>query len=158
MKKRIMLAVAMLLACAVLLAGCGGEPEPLPDGVGEEELLSAGQEIVDTLISGDYQAVYDQFREDIRVELSEESVRDLAAPVLEEAGSFEGVDETSTAGSTEGESHAIARFICAFSQEDVEFRVAFDPELTLIGLSVGIYSSGWSFSNLISNVTGLFGG
>ena len=37
-------------------------------------------------------------------------------------------------------------------------RVAFDPDMELIGLSAGLQKSSWSLSNLVNNFTGLFRG
>ncbi len=155
MKKYLRLLPVLLLS-ALLLSGCGST-EPLPDGMEEDPLLDAGQAVVDALIAQQYSEVYSQFREDIRDGLSEADVRDLAAPVLEAAGDFESVDETSVTGSTEGETHAIAQYTCSFTQQEVEFQVAFDPDLNLIGLSVGGRETGWSLSHLFENVSNLFG-
>ena len=132
------------------------DPEPLPQGMEEETLTAAAQQVADLLVDGDYQAVYQMFREDVRSELTAESVSDLAAPALEEAGDFESIDETVVSGSTEGESHGIVQLTCTFSEKEVEFRVAFDPGMELIGLSVGSRSTGWSFSNLFHNLSNLF--
>ena len=93
MKKYLRLLPVLLLS-ALLLSGCGST-EPLPDGMEEDPLLDAGQAVVDLLIDGDYQAVYSQFREDIRAGLTVEDVEALVAPSLAEAGTFESVEELS---------------------------------------------------------------
>ena len=144
----------------LLLAGCSSQEEaqPLPASMEQTAVLTAGEEIFDQLLAGEYETVYDQFREDIRADLTVDDVRNLIEPVFEEAGAFEAIESSDTTGSTEGEEHGIARFLCVFSQEDVTVNVAFDPEMDLIGLSAGIRSSGWRFSNLVDNLTGLFGG
>ena len=62
MKKRIL---ALVLGLSVLLlAGCAGasDPEPLPQGMEEETLTAAAQQVADLLVDGDYQAVYQMFR------------------------------------------------------------------------------------------------
>ena len=58
-----------VLAALALLAGCaGGEEaaEPLPEGLEETALLEAGREVAGLLSQGDYQAVYDLLRADVR--------------------------------------------------------------------------------------------
>ena len=50
------------------------------------------------------------------------------------------------------------QLLCIFSQEKVSIRVAFDPDMELIGLSAGLQKSSWSLSNLVNNFTGLFRG
>ena len=125
------LLLAGLLSVA-LLAGCSGKP--LPEGMDEQELLSAGQEIVELLSAGEYQQVCDRFRSDIREGLSAEDVSALFEEAISKAGEFEKVDESRTTGSDETEPHGIAELYCDFSEKDVRFRIAFDPEMNLIGL------------------------
>ena len=156
--KRMAWTVGVLML--LLLAGCGSgasETEPLPEGMDAELLLTRGQEITELLMDGEYQSVYAQFRPDIQAKLTQEDIRSLVAPALEQAGELETLEETEAFGSTEGESHGIARLNYVFSERDVEFQVAFDPEMALIGLSVSSRSPGWSFSNLVDNLSGLFG-
>ena len=157
MKKLWKLALPAL--CALLLAGCSGQAEePLPASMEEEAVLAAGEAVLDQILAGEYQAVYQEFREDIRAGLTEEDVRGLVEPVFQEAGSYEEIEASDTVGSAQGEEHGIARFQLKFSEEDVLLNAAFDPDMELIGLSAGLDVSEWSFSNLVDNVTGLFGG
>ena len=140
MKKLCMLTAAAL--ALMLLAGCSAqeeETEPLPESMDQE-------------------TVYEEFREDIRANLTVESVQELIESETQEAGTYEGIEKADTIGSTEGEEHGIARFLCNFSEEDVAINLAFDPDMELIGLSAGVQTSGWSFSNLTGNLSGLFGG
>ena len=146
----------------LLLAGCASQEEttePLPESMDQETVLSAGESILNELLAGQYQRVYDEFREDIKENLTPESVQDLVEPAFQEAGEYQEIKNADVIGSTEGEEHGIARFLCTFSEEEVAINVAFDPEMDLIGLSAGVQSRGeWSFDNLVSNVTGFFGG
>ena len=147
MKKLCMLTAAAL--ALMLLAGCSAqeeETEPLPESMDQETVLAAGEEILNQLLDGEYETVYEEFREDIRANLTQE------------AGTYEGIEKADTIGSTEGEEHGIARFLCNFSEEDVAINLAFDTDMELIGLSAGVQTSGWSFSNLTGNLSGLFGG
>lgn len=156
--RRVVKLSAVVLA-VLLLAGCSSqeETEPLPESMDEETVLAAGEDILNQLLDGEYEAVYEEFREDIRAGLTMEDVQNLVEPAIQEAGTYEGIEKADTIGSTEGEEHGIARFLCNFSEEDVAINLAFDPEMDLIGLSAGVQTSGWSFSNLTSNLKGLFG-
>lgn len=118
-----------------LLSGCEGKP--LPDGMDEETLLSSGQEIVDLLMAGEYQQVYDRFRSDVQESLTVDNVKNLMESETKDAGEFEKVRDTLATGSTEGEPHGIAVIYCKYSKDDVRFRVAFDPDMALIGLEIG---------------------
>lgn len=158
MKKLCMLTAAAL--ALMLLAGCSAqeETEPLPASMDQETVLAAGEEILNQLLDGEYEAVYGEFREDIRANLTVESVQELIESETQEAGTYEGIEKADTIGSTEGEEHGIAQLLCIFSQEKVSIRVAFDPDMELIGLSAGLQKSSWSLSNLVNNFTGLFRG
>ena len=160
MKQRIVPLLAAALALTVMLAGCSSqeEAEPLPQGMDTETVLTAGEAVLDQLLEGDYEAVYESFREDIRADLTAQSVQDLVEPVFQEAGDYQELKSARVTGSTEGEEHGIARFLCNFSEEDVAINLAFAPDMELIGLSAGVQTSGWSFSNLTGNLSGLFGG
>ena len=149
MKQRIVPLLAAALALTVMLAGCSSqeEAEPLPQGMDTETVLTAGEAVLDQLLEGDYEAVYESFREDIRADLT-----------AQEAGDYQELKSAQVTGSTEGEEHGIAQLLCTFSQEKVSIRVAFDPDMELIGLSAGLQKSSWSLSNLVNNFTGLFRG
>lgn len=137
MKKRrtgLLLLLAGVLAL-FLLAGCEGKP--LPDGMDEETLLTAGQEVVDQLQAGEYQQVYDRFREDIQEQLTVDNVKNLMESETDGAGDFKKVKDTLATGSSEGEDHGIAVIYCEYTKENVRFRVAFDPDMNLIGLEIG---------------------
>ena len=52
---------AAALALVLLLAGCSSqeEAEPLPEGLDGEAVLSAGENILNQLLDGQYEAVYE---------------------------------------------------------------------------------------------------
>lgn len=133
-KKLIALSLAAVL-CLLCLSGCEGKP--LPDGMDEETLLSSGQEVVDLLMEGEYQQVHDRFRSDIQDGLTVDNVKNLMETETKDAGTFEKVKDTLATGSTEGEPHGIAVIYCEYTEKNVRFRVAFDPDMALIGLEIG---------------------
>lgn len=150
---------ALALAVA-LLAGCSREEEakPLPESMDTETVMAAGEAVLNQLLDGDYQAVYDQFRSDIQADLTVEDIQELVEPVFTDAGTYESIQTSDAVGSSEDEEHGIARFLCVFSQEEVLFNAAFDPDMELIGLSTGFYTSDWTLSNLVDNIKGMFSG
>ena len=98
-----------------------------------------------------------EFTEDVHFTDAVE-IPGLVEPVFQEAGDYQELNSAQVTGSTEGEEHGIAQLLCIFSQEKVSIRVAFDPDMELIGLSAGLQKSSWSLSNLVNNFTGLFRG
>jgi len=119
----------------LLLAGCQGKP--LPEGMDEDALLQKGQEVLLELVEGDYGAVYGQLREDVAAGTSAEDIQSLVLRQLDGAGVYKQIESRMTTGqSSNGESYGVAVMYCQFSKDDVLVRLAFDPEMALIGLEV----------------------
>ena len=132
-KKRWAAALAAGL-CVLMLASCKGKP--LPDGMEEDAVLAAGEAVVQQLTDGDYSAVLAQFRSDIREGLTAEQIQTQVETATEKAGQYRKLDDTLVTGSQEPEPHGIAVIYCKYTEDSVMFRVAFDPEMELIGLEV----------------------
>lgn len=123
------------LFLVLLLAGCQGKP--LPAGMDEDALLQKGQEVLLELVEGDYAAVYGQLREDVAAGTSAEAIQSLALQQLDGAGVYKQIDSRMTTGqSSNGESYGVAVMYCQFSKDEVLVRLAFDPDLHLIGLEI----------------------
>ena len=127
-KKRWAAALAAGL-CVLMLASCKGKP--LPDGMEEDAVLAAGEAVVQQLT-----AVLAQFRSDIREGLTAEQIQTQVETATEKAGQYRKLDDTLVTGSQEPEPHGIAVIYCKYTKDSVMFRVAFDPEMELIGLEV----------------------
>lgn len=141
MRKRRWIAVACLgLLLGALLSGCTSSGMPLPEGMEEETLTAAGEEILQLLLDGQYTQVAEQFREDVRTEkeITAESVQDIMEQYAnpDTVGQFQKIKRTEVSGETEGEEHGYVAFECKFSKKRVAIAVAFDPQMNLIGLSV----------------------
>ena len=132
-KKRRAAALAAGL-CVLMLASCKGKP--LPDGMEEDAVLAAGEAVVQQLTDGDYSAVLAQFRSDIREGLTAEQIQTQVETATEKAGQYRKLDDTLVTGRQEPEPHGIAVISCKYTKDSVMFRVAFDPEMELIGLEV----------------------
>ena len=133
--KRTFLLPMLALLCGCALAGCKGKA--LPEGMEEEKVLAAGQEIVDLLVAGDCQSVYDRLRPDVRDSTTVEAISQLLTETLDGAGDYREEGNTLVTGITDGEEpQGIAVIYCKYTKKDVPFRIAFDPEMELIGLSM----------------------
>ena len=77
-----------------------------------------------------------QFRSDIREGVTAEQIQTQVETATEKAGQYRKLDDTLVTGSQEPEPHGIAVIYCKYTKDSVMFRVAFDPEMELIGLEV----------------------
>ncbi len=123
----------LLTAC--LLAGCQGNP--LPDGMDESTVLSAGKDVLLLVVDGAYQDVYDLFRADVADSITVDDIRNLALRQLDGAGVYKQIDSSMVTGqSSGGENYGVAVLYCEFSKDTVLFRAAFDTTMELIGIDI----------------------
>ena len=127
--------MAPLLLCLLVLSGCGGNP--LPAGMDEEAVIQAGIEVVKAAGEGDYDTIYARFRSDVQEGMTLENLRDVVENNTAGCGYYVQVEDTLATGQkSDGESYGVAVLYAKYSKGEVLYRVAFDPEMNLIGLSV----------------------
>lgn len=134
MKKRQLVLPALLLACMLILVGCKGNA--LPDGMDEDTVLAAGEEVLSYVVDGDYEQLYQRLRQDVQEGLSAQSLQESFQPSLDKIGAFEKIDKTLVTSAQDPEPQAIAVFLCDFEKTQLRVRVAFDPDMELIGLEI----------------------
>lgn len=125
----------LVLLC-LLLAGCG-QGAPLPDGMEAETVIAAGVEIVKLAGDGAYEEIWSRFREDVREGLTVGQIQDLVEDTTADCGDYIQVEDSMATGQeSDGEAYGVAVLCAQYSDGDVLYRVAFDPGMALIGLSV----------------------
>lgn len=134
MRRAICSTVGLVLS-VLLLAGCQGKA--LPEGMDEDALLEAGKNIMLQIVQGEYDTVLSEFRADVRETLTADDIQTLALAQLDGAGVYKQIEKSMTTGqSSDGEDYGVAVLYCQFSEKDVVFRLAFDPDMTLIGIDI----------------------
>ncbi|MBQ3135314.1 MAG: DUF3887 domain-containing protein [Oscillospiraceae bacterium] len=138
--------LGVVCAAALLLGALSGcsltGTKPMPKGMDKEAVLAAGEEIVNLLLDGEYEAVVEHLREDIRFaegkEIKPEHIKELVETHAdpEEVGTFVKIDDTATMGETEPEPLGIALFKCEYTEKEVAFGIAYDLEMNLTGISI----------------------
>lgn len=133
----------LILAMSLLLTGCTSST-PLPEGMDEETVIAAGQEVLDELLAGEYDKVQSRIREDVRNQQGKEITVDVIKQLVdeyivpEELGEFKEISVSAAEGvnDPESEPHGVAVFHCEYEEEKVAFGFAFDLDMNLIGLSI----------------------
>lgn len=132
--RRIKSVLCALLA-ALVVTGCSGTS--LPDGMTEEALIDAGRQVLLLAVDGNYEAVQEQLREDVRETVTAEDIRSVVLTNVDGAGVYKQIESYMTTGQdADGERLGIAVLYCEYSEDDVLFRIAFDEDMCLVGLSV----------------------
>ena len=135
MRRKLWMPLMLALLCACVLTGCKGKP--LPDGMEEDAVLSAGREVVELLVTGDCQGIYDRLRPDIQTGTSVEAITALLEDTLDGAGEYQKEGNTMVTGIRDGdEPQGIAVIYCKYANKNIRFRIAFDPDMNLIGVAM----------------------
>ena len=135
MRKRGYLIAALAILLFLVLSGCKGNK--LPDGMDEDKVSRAGLAVMSQLTKGEYEEVYDALREDVREQTSADDIKKMMDAATDGRGSFKKVKDSMVTGVTDTEEvHGIAVIRAKYDKKSVIFRIAFDPEMNLIGLDV----------------------
>ena len=133
--KKILLFLLALVMCLMTFAACSGEP--LPDGMEEEALFSAGKDVLLLMVGGEYERVHELLRDDQRDLVDVEDIRKAVSSQLDGAGVYKQIeDHMATGQNINGERYGISVLYCEFSEEDVLVRLCFDGEYRLVGFSL----------------------
>ena len=135
MRKRGYLIASLAMLLLLVLSGCKGNK--LPDGMDEDEVSRAGLAVMSQLTKGEYEEVYDALREDVRAQTSAEAIETMMDTATDGRGSFKKVKDSMVTGVTDAdEPHAIAVIRRKYEKKSVYFRIAFDPDMQLIGMEI----------------------
>ena len=136
MKQRLLAPLAALMLL-MLCTACDVKGNNLPDGMEEDTVLSAGLGVMDQLVRGEYDEIFETMRSDVRETTSASALKEVMDTATDGLGAPEEVTDTMVTGVTDtDEPHAIAVIRRKYEKKSVYFRIAFDPEMQLIGLDV----------------------
>lgn len=129
--------LVILLAAALLLAGCVGGLTPLDVGFDEAQVKETAADTVALANEGDYAGLWARMREDVQEQISASELEAAWAGTLTAAGDFVGVANTrcyGTADPATGEAYAVAIVICRYAHGQHVFTLSFDGEMAVVGL------------------------
>ena len=92
-KKKIGLPLAAL-ALLLLCTACAVKGNPLPKGMEEDAVLSAGLGVMDQLIRGEYDEVYEELRSDVRDATTASALEDVMDTATDGLGEPKEVTDT----------------------------------------------------------------
>ena len=98
----------------------------------EDAVLSAGLGVMDQLIRGEYDEVYEELRSDVRDATTASALEDVMDTATDGLGEPKEVTDTMVTD----EPHAIAVIRRKYEKKSVYFRIAFDPDMQLIGMEI----------------------
>ena len=133
-KRNRLLLPVLLLAGLLALAGCKGGA--LPEGMEEDAVLAAGEEVLSYVVDGEYEQLYQRLRTDVQAGLSAQALQESFQPALDQVGAFEKIDKTLVTSAQDPEPQAIAVFLCDYEKAQLRVRIAFDPDMELIGMEI----------------------
>lgn len=138
MKKKFSILLAATLTLSMLLTGCKNA-KPLPEGMDQEEVADAAHAVVELLLDGEYQAVADAFRPELKAQynITADSIEALMDTV-EDAGAFVKMEETLVLGGKSkdfSEPYAAVAVYCEHENEDIVYEMSLDMDLALLGLA-----------------------
>lgn len=139
MKKKLNIILSLALLLPILLLSSCSKAVPLPDSMDQEEVSQVAQEIVAQLIAGEYQAVADRFRADMKetYSVTADTIKAMMDTVAE-AGSYVGTERILVLGGESKsvkEDYASVGVSCKHENKTVYYELSLDVNLELIGLA-----------------------
>lgn len=133
--KKTMILVAALLTIIWLLTACGGAK--LADVYDKDEVTARAKGVVGLIDDRDYEAITGQVREDLRDQLTADTLRGALDATLDESGAFEEYKSVSVVGQKDknnGEDYAVAVLAGKYENATRTFTISMDQNLDIVGL------------------------
>lgn len=113
----------------LMLVACGGNK--VDDSIAEKYITQA-EEIVALLNAGNYEEIYAMFNDQMKAELSVESMGELT-PIIEESGSFKEIDKASV---EEKDGLYTTVLVAKYSDKNRVFTISFNDNGDIAGLFI----------------------
>ena len=139
MKKKMIRMMTGMCILAGLLFGCAGS-QRLSDNFDEAEVKEAAKNIIETLNSGEVEALGDeQWNAVMKGAVDSEMLEDQILPIVEELGEFEGFDKEAVTGSKDPDTEqefAVAIIIGKYEKRKAQFTISFDEDMKVGGFYI----------------------
>lgn len=124
-----------MMIIVLCLAGCGSTTTPLAEAFVQEQLEQQTAQIVDWLNAGEYEKVYETFREDMKEALPVEELKTACEETYGNAGSQVQVSNIVVNGQNiDDEDYATVMLKVEYEHQTVTFQVGYDSNMEVVGL------------------------
>ncbi|MCI9440645.1 MAG: DUF3887 domain-containing protein [Ruminococcus sp.] len=139
MKKSMFRILACMFVLAGLLSGCAGSRR-LSDRFDEDEVKKAAEEVIETLNSGDIDAlVEERWSAVMKSALDEDGIKGQILPIIEELGEFEEFDKEAVTGGKDADTEqefAVAVIKAKYEKRKAQFTISFDEDMKVVGFFI----------------------
>ncbi len=129
--------VIMIFVLALFVTGCGAPA--LAEGFTEDEVIAKAKEVVELVNSGDYQAINDMTREDLKDGLSVEVLDGAVTPIVSQAGNFVEYSQAVAVGDVDKdtkEDYAVAVLNCKYENKKITYTLSFNKDMEIVGFYI----------------------
>lgn len=133
--KKLGAVLVLLLGMVMTVTGC--VPSKISDSFNKEEVESKSKEVVQLLIDGKDEDVYNMLRQDVRETVTAEEIKAAYDKICGEDGAFKEFEDITLIGQKykeTGEDIGVAIIETKFEKGENVFTISFDTDMKLIGL------------------------
>lgn len=133
-----LVAVLCAVLCVFSLWGCNVSETSLPKGMDPDKALAKAQSIATSISKGEFEAVADQFSDELKEDLTAEKLREGLEAEVEKRGEITDFLSWSMRGASDDEAgeYAVVVLVCKCERGSASFMICLDKENKICGLSV----------------------
>jgi len=119
----------MTMVCLCLLAGCSSNA--LPEGMTEDQVRQASEQVVTMLSDGNYAGIEALYDSTMKSALPAGQLKTALSAQLDQLGGFQSFDQESFYGK---KGYAVAVLTCSYESGKAIFTISLNPDYQLSGL------------------------
>lgn len=127
----------MIAVMAVMIAGLAGcSNTKLADAFDEEQVEQAAENVVNQLVSGEYEAVVSEMSSEMKEAVTAEALAANMEAMNAQTGAFQEYKSTAAVGQAgaDGADIAVVVVVAAFEKCNVTYTISYNTDMELIGL------------------------
>ncbi len=132
----VIIGIILLYACSGFGSGSGSSSK-LSDSYNEEDVTAKAKEAILVIQTKDYDSINGLLREDLRDQLTADSIKQAWDKRLTDAGNFIEYKSITTVGQkskTTGEDYAAVLLTCTYEKDTLVYTITMDAKLEIVGM------------------------